>query len=114
MTLRKLLLFLLLASACTGAAAQNCCTAGHHCAGRDTAKVDNVSPSTLIVYYSGKKRSILRLVRKIGAEVIYDYNNFNAVAIRKPDAMTLDETKSLFEKQKGVLQVVYDHVYHLD
>lgn len=73
----------------------------------------DISPSTLIIYYEGSNKRILKEAKKIGAEVIYTYKNFNAVAIRKPDTWTLDAAKQYFEKLKGVLQVSYDHIYHI-
>lgn len=74
----------------------------------------DISPSTLIIFYSGKNKRVLKAARKIGAEVIYIYTSFNAIAVRKPDAWTLEQTKGYFERIKGVMQVNYDHICHLD
>ena len=107
MNLRKILLLLALTACATvNGNAQDCCH-------RDTAMAGEVSPSTLIIYYSGNSKKVLKLAKKIGAKVLYNYNSFNAVAIRKPDDLTLAETKERFEKLKGVLQVTYDHICHL-
>lgn len=78
------------------------------------ARPQEVSPSTLIIYYEKSDKRILKAAKKIGAEIIYTYQNFNAVALRKPETWTLESTKEYFEKVQGVLQVSYDHVYHLD
>ena len=74
----------------------------------------DISPSTLIIFYSGKNKRLLKAARKIGAEVIYTYKSFNAIAVRKPDAWTLEQTKDYFERIKGVMQVNYDLICHLD
>lgn len=74
----------------------------------------DVSPSTLIIYYEKSNKRILKAAKKIGAEVVYTYQNFNAVALRKPDTWSLERTKAYFEHVKGVLQVSYDQVYHID
>lgn len=74
----------------------------------------DISPSTLIIFYSGKNKRVLKAARKIGAEVIYTYTSFNAIAVRKPDAWTLELTKVYFERIKGVMQVNYDRICHLD
>lgn len=132
MKLRKILLLLALTACATvNGNAQDCCKGGErvrqgmpcckvdargnggHCCHRDTAMTGEVSPSTLIIYYSGNSKKVLKLAKKIGAKVLYNYNSFNAVAIRKPDDLTLAETKERFEKLKGVLQVTYDHICHL-
>lgn len=96
-----------------GNTAKDCKTV-ENCCKKDTIKNEDISPSTLIIYYSKSNKRILRLAKKIGAKVLYAYKNFNAVAIKKPDNMSLDETKAKFEELSDVLQVNYDHVYHLD
>lgn len=119
--MRKILFCILFLCLCVFAKAQNCCSGhtddcrqGSECCKEDSVSMQDVSPSTLIIYYSGNSKKILKLAKRIRAEVLYKYNNFNAIAIRKPNNMTLEETKYLFEKQKFVLQVSYDHIYHLD
>lgn len=102
-----------------GVRQHSCCGSIRRC--DDTAvscrdsvqKRQDISPATLIIYYEGSNKRVLKAAKKIGAEVIYAYKNFNAVAIRKPDAWTLDATKQYFEKLKGVLQVNYDCIYHI-
>lgn len=119
--MRKLVFCIVFVLCLVNGSAQNCCNSYNvdcknkqSCCKTDTLNKQGISPSTLIIYYSGKNKKVLKLAKKIGAEVLYTYENFNAVAIRKPENMTLDETKQKFEKLKGVLQVSYDHVYHLD
>lgn len=75
-----------------------------------------VSPSTLIIYYDAEvgKESLLEAVRSYKAELVYDYVNFHAIAIRIPRKKSLKQAKSFFEKVKGVLQVTEDHIIQLD
>lgn len=93
-----------------------CCRNENFCSQNDSLFQNNVSPSTLIIFYDGSKvqKRLLKAAKKIGAEVIYTYRSFNAIAIRKPDDWTLNATKEYFENMKGVLQVNYDHIYKLD
>mgnify|MGYP000544924494 CR=1 FL=1 len=77
MKLRKILLLLALAACATvNGNAQDCCH-------RDTAMTGEVSPSTLIIYYSGNSKKVLKSAEKIGAKVFYNYTSFDAVAFRK-------------------------------
>ena len=70
-----------------------------------------VSPSTLIIHYDAKmgKEFLLEAVKSKKVEVIYDYKNFHAIAIRIPK-----KTKAFFEKVKGVLQVNEDNINQLN
>ncbi len=81
-----------------------------------TPKAQEYSAETLIIYYDGKKgkKSLLKAIRKSGAELIYDYNIINGVAIRKPKNMTIDTAIGYYSKQKGVLQISRDRIIPLD
>lgn len=74
------------------------------------------SPSVLIIYYHADagEKPILTAAKKIGAQVIYRYKFIKAMAIKKPGNMTLEETKTYFEKVKGIINVEYDRIYHID
>jgi arabinogalactan endo-1,4-beta-galactosidase len=74
------------------------------------------SPNVLIVYYDGKgaKESLTQAAKKYGAEIIYAYANFNAMAIRTPKGKTIDDAITYFQKTKGVTQVTRDRMCHLD
>lgn len=74
------------------------------------------SPTNLIIMYDVEigKEPLLEAIQEIHAEIIYDYNIITGMAIRKPETMSLEDTKAYFEKVKGVLSVSYDHIYHLD
>ena len=74
------------------------------------------SPTNLIIMYDAEigKEPLLTAIQEIQAEIIYDYHIIKGMAIRKPDTMSLEDTKAYFEKVNGVLSVSYDHIYHLD
>lgn len=73
------------------------------------------SPTTIIVMYDQEvgKEPLLNAIKRLKAEIIYDYSLIPGMAIRKPDDKTLEETMELFRKVKGVVSVEYDRVYHL-
>ena len=74
------------------------------------------SPTNLIIMYDAEigKEPLLEAIRDIQAEIIYDYSIITGMAIRKPETMSLEDTKAYFEKVKGVTSVAYDHIYRLD
>lgn len=74
------------------------------------------SPTTLIISYDPEigKAYLLDAVESSGSELIYDYSIITAIAIRKPDSMTLEEAIEFFKKVKGVVLVEKDYIYHLD
>lgn len=74
------------------------------------------TPGVAIVTYSSPeaKTNILGVAKSLGATVIYDYKNFNSVALRKPDGMTLDAMMDELRKIDGVLGVVEDQMCELD
>ena len=73
------------------------------------------NPNTLIIFYNDSigKASLMKAVKINKAEVIYDYKIINAVAIKKPEKKTLDETIKIFSKVKGVLQISRDKIMHI-
>lgn len=74
------------------------------------------SPTNLIILYDAEigKEPLLEAIQEIHAEIIYDYQIIKGMAIRKPESMSLEDTKAYFEKIHGVLSVNYDHIHHLD
>ena len=52
-------------------------------------------------------------MEKYGAEVVYDYNNFDCIAIRLPEGKTLEDAEAYFSKVKGVVQISRDRIMHL-
>lgn len=68
------------------------------------------APSVLIAYYDASvgKDPLLDAVKAQHAEIIYDYKNINAVAIRVSDGRSAEQVIRSLEKVKGVLSVAKD------
>lgn len=102
MRLRKLLFaplaVLLLLTACGSAKTQ------------ETASTGN-----LIIYYDSSvgSRALLDAVRSYGSEVIYQYKNFNAIAVRIPRGKTVAKAMEYYKKVRGVLAVNEDMINQL-
>lgn len=92
------------------------CSSTKEMAAIDKEHIQSVSPSTLIIYYDAEvgKDALMDAVKSYKAEVVYDYKNFHAIAIRIPPKKSLKQAKAFFEKVKGVLQVNEDHINQLD
>ncbi|MBF1586983.1 MAG: hypothetical protein HXO24_04480 [Prevotella sp.] len=79
-------------------------------------KTDPTSHCTLIIFYDSTigKQPLLNYVHIKQCTVIYNYANFNAIAIQL--APKLDKRKTINDLQsvKGVLQVMEDQLLHLD
>lgn len=73
------------------------------------------SPDVLIVLYDTVvgKQPLLDAVKKMKAEVKYDYNLMPGMAIRKPENLTLEQFMQRLKVVKGVTNVEYDRIYHL-
>lgn len=86
------------------------------CCKRDSVQQtqNRYSPSTLIIWYDAtskrNKKRLMKTVKKYKATVLYDYNNFNGVAIKIPEGTSLDAAIEFFKKLKGVLQVNRDGI----
>ncbi|WP_428070731.1 hypothetical protein [Candidatus Avelusimicrobium alvi] len=65
---------------------------------------------TLIIFYDPQtgKQPLLEAVRRQQAEVLYDYKNFNGMALSVPPGQNIQKTIRLFEKVPGVLSVQQD------
>lgn len=74
------------------------------------------APHTLIISYDVEvgKEPLLEAAKKMHSEVIYDYQNFNMLALRVPDKTDIQKAIRKLEKVKGVLQVNRDQIMHLD
>ena len=75
---------------------------------------DEVNPHTLIISYDGKKGKarLLKAVKNYGAEIIYNYKNFNCIAIGLPKDNDANDAISYFSKVKGVTSVERDRIMH--
>lgn len=82
----------------------------------DVAERVDVVPGVLIVYVDSTvgKEPLRQAVKQLGAEVIYDYTNLSAMAIRLPKGMSDAEGTKRLQQVKGVLSVQPDRVMHLD
>ena len=81
-----------------------------------TTKSDTAVDRTLIIYYdrSVGKQALLNFVRIKQCNLIYNYVNFNAIAIRLAPQLDKKKTINELREMKGVLQVAEDRVLHLD
>jgi len=74
------------------------------------------SKSTLIIFYDADigKSYLLKAIKAYHAKILYQYNNFNGMAIAIPTEKKLEESIHYFEKVKGVVSVNRDMIYKLD
>lgn len=84
---------------------------------RQTAR-GQYSPDVLIVSYSAGddsiKAALERKADELGAKIVYEYKNFNMMAIRRPDGMTMSQAIETFSKEEGVLNVVEDQMCEIE
>lgn len=82
----------------------------------DPRKEGKFSPDVVIASYDGAeaKARLMAEAEKIGATVVYDYGNFNMVALRKSEGKTLQGTIETLKQVEGVLGVVEDQMCELD
>lgn len=73
------------------------------------------SPSVLIIMVDAEtgKGPLKEAIKAYKAELIYDYQNINGVAIRIPNNRTMDEAIKYFENVKGVISVQRDEIMQL-
>lgn len=66
----------------------------------------------LIIYYKDDAdlQPLLDVVKKEKLELIYQYKNFKAIAVKVPDDRDLEGVKSYLQTLAGVLSVNYDEV----
>ena len=70
----------------------------------------------LIVFYEAGqgRRHLMKQVRKTKCSVVYDYRNFNAVALSVPEGEDMNSVIYKLRYTKGVLQVQRDRIYKPD
>ena len=73
------------------------------------------SPTVFLVMYDAEvgKEPLLKAIKEYKAEIVYDYNIINGMALKKPESKTLEETMQYFKTVRGVTHVEYDHIYRL-
>ncbi|WP_308861216.1 hypothetical protein [Neisseria mucosa] len=65
---------------------------------------------TLIIFYdpeTGSER-LMNAVREYGAKIVYEYRNFNGIAIKLPNGTDMEKAASHFRTVKGVLSAEAD------
>ncbi len=74
------------------------------------------SSRNLIVYCDPEigKAPLLKAVQHYKAEIFYDYQNFNAVAIKIPANKNLEKAQHYFKKIKGVILVNKDEIVQIE
>ncbi len=79
------------------------------------ATTELYSQNTLIIFYDAKqgKDALKKAIKDYGAEIMYDYNSINAMAIRLPEGKNVHEAKKLFKKVEGVTAVNLDRINQL-
>lgn len=77
--------------------------------------LDKGTAGTLIIFYdpSAGSRALLDAARIYGSEVIYEYRNFNGIAVTVPRGKTIDEAIQFYERVEGVIQVNRDEMLEL-
>lgn len=76
---------------------------------------DMFSPTTLIISYdnTADTAALLKAIAAYGAEVIYRYNNIQALAISIPDSKDIDHAIDHFKQAAGVTAVNRDRKVRL-
>ena len=73
------------------------------------------SPDVFLVMYDKEtgREPLLKAIKEFQCEIVYDYNFINGMALKKPDAKSLEDTMQFFRGVKGVLTVEYNHIIRL-
>lgn len=81
--------------------------------GREEATLARVNPGVYILTLNPGvcRGSVVAEARGIGAEILYSYVNFNMMAIRIPDAMTIEQVVTAVPSFRG--GVMPDKILHL-
>ena len=82
-------------------------------ASRQTALSDVAG--NLIIYYDSAtgKGELLEAAKKYGSKVLYEYKNFNSIAVSVPQKRTTAKAIRFYKKVKGVLSVTEDRIQKL-
>ncbi|WP_155941862.1 hypothetical protein [Prevotella sp. AGR2160] len=59
------------------------------------------------------KQPLLKAVKAFKGDLVYDYQNFNGIAVTMPEGTDMDKAIDKFKKVKGVLTVERDRVMQL-
>lgn len=88
----------------------------HASADSTTVSDNEFSPRVLIIFYqeASAKRRLRKALKKYHCETIYDYRNFNGMAVKTPDDANIITIAQRLRKIRGVLSVQRDRIMHLD
>lgn len=69
----------------------------------------------LIVFYDATigKQPLLEAVKAFKGDLIYDYKNFNGIAVAMPEGTDMDKAIHKLKQVKGVLSVERDRVVQI-
>lgn len=69
----------------------------------------------MIIYYKDDAdlQPLLDIAKKEKLELVYQYKNFKAIAVKVPDDRDLEGVKSYLQTRAGVLSVSYDEVQQI-
>lgn len=72
--------------------------------------MDAGATGNLIIFYDSAigKEKLLETVKEYGSEVLYEYKNFNSIAVTVPPKYTASKTIRFYKKVRGVLSVSED------
>lgn len=78
-------------------------------------ELQNIYNHNLIIYYDREigKEYLLKSVQNYRAELLYDYDNINGIAIKIPSDKSIREAIRYFQQVKGVLSVNRDEVMQI-
>lgn len=78
-------------------------------------ELQNIYNHNLIIYYDREigKEYLLKSVQNYRAELLYDYDNINGIAIKIPSDKSIREAIRHFQQVKGVLSVSRDEVMQI-
>jgi len=70
---------------------------------------------SLIISYDVEvgKKPLKRAIKRKKCEIMYDYKNFNMIAVRLPDNFPLAEAEEYFRNVRGVIHVGKNRRYEL-
>ena len=82
----------------------------------DNQKVQQYSPSTLIIFYDAEigKEPLLKAIEEYHSQIIYDLKMMNSITIKIPEGANIEDAIKYFNKTQGVLQVNRDSIMQLD
>lgn len=77
--------------------------------------VNKDTTGNLIIFYDSAtgKEGLLEAVKEYGSEVLYEYKNFNSIAVTVPPKHTVAKAIQFYKKAKGVLAVSEDRKVEL-